>query len=571
MDRLVHVLKQARWRLNAVALGEGLLTGVFFGALVALGAMLADRFFSYKIDLRIVGAAIGAAIVLSGAVRLMRQRWSEYEAAGKIDSHFGLKERLTTAYWLRERDEPFATAVYSDAVSHADRVDPRRVVQLRVPRLAVLSLIPLLLLGCAALFIPRMDLLHRERRALAKAEEQQAVRREGESLSRLQEQLDQLAKERKLVHTRKAAEELKRLTREFREKTPKAKQAMARISSLTERLKREKEALARERKGAGIRLNTQMRLKLAEALGQALAKGDHAKALQAMAELQEKLQTGALSPEQMERLAKELAQLSKALADNPKLQEALLKASQALNAQQLSEALQNLALSSEMLAQLEALAQDAANLEALIAALEEAKQRIGERSFDEGRMAGMSAEELAQALRSRSGTCPGCGRQVGPGAGSQCSICGAALSPEAGPEYGVGTSRSEQAGYDAQQEAELLRRLSQRESSWDEEFIKSFDPKERAAQTFGTRVTGQIGPGLPDASIDVPGAPRREALSVEAREAFLSYRETQKDAISREPIPLGYKEYVKRYFDSLDVAQPAEKGDTEHAGETVNP
>jgi len=77
MDRLVHALKQARWRLNAVALGEGILAGVFFGALVALGAMLADRFFSYSIDLRIVGAAIGAVIILSGAVRLMRQWWSE--------------------------------------------------------------------------------------------------------------------------------------------------------------------------------------------------------------------------------------------------------------------------------------------------------------------------------------------------------------------------------------------------------------------------------------------------------------------------------------------------------------
>lgn len=571
MNRLVHVLKQTRWRLNAVALGEGMLAGVFFGALVGLGAMLADKFFGYRVDLRIAGAAAGALIVLSGIVRLVRTWWSEDEAAAKIDSHFGLKERLTTAYWIRERVEPFATAVYTDALAHANRIDPRRVVQLRVPYLARLALVPLVLLGGTALLVPRMDLLHRERQALAKAEEEQTVRREAENLSRLQEQLDRLGKERQLVHTRNAAEQLQRLTREFREKTPEAKQAMARISSLTERLGREKEALARERESAGFRLNMQTRLKLAEALGQALAKGDYEKALQAMAKLQEKLKTEGLSPEQVQQLAKELEQLSKALAENPKLREALLKASQALDAQKLSEALQKLALSSEMLANLESLSQDLANLEALLSSLEEAKQRIGESHFDKNRGMGMSAEELAKALRNRPQVCPGCGHQLGPGVGSRCPICGAQLSSQAGPEYGVGTSRSEQAGYDAQKEVEQLQRLSQRESSWDEEFIKSFDAKERAVQTFGSRVSGQIGPGRPDASIDVPGAPRRETLSVEARQAFLNYRETQKDAISREPIPLGYKEYVKRYFDSLDTAQPPEQDDTEQAVQPVAP
>jgi hypothetical protein len=401
MDRLAHILRKAQWRLNAGALGEGILAGVFFGALVGLGALMADRLFSYRLDPRIVGITIATVLVLSGMVRLARQWWDEYDAAAKIDVHFGLKERLTTAYWLRDRDEPFASAVYRDAIAHATQIDPRSAAQMRVPRLAVLALIPLLLLGASALFVPRMDLLHHERRAIIKAEEQQTVSREGQRLAQLQKQLDQLARERELVHTRKAADELKRLTSEFTEKTPDAKQAMAKLSSLTERLEQEREALAREREGARGRLDSSLRFKIAGPLAQALAKGDHEKARQALAELQEKLKTGALSPEQIARLAEELAKMSKALADNPRLQEALLKASQGLDEQKLSEALQNLELSAEMLAQLRALAQDAENLEALIAALEEAKQRIGERNLDEGKMAEMSARELAEALKSR--------------------------------------------------------------------------------------------------------------------------------------------------------------------------
>jgi hypothetical protein len=135
----------------------------------------------------------------------------------------------------------------------------------------------------------------------------------------------------------------------------------------------------------------------------------------------------------------------------------------------------------------------------------------------------------------------------------------------------VGTSRGEQEGYDAQQNVEMRQRISERESSWDEEFIRSFDPRAREVQTFGARVSGRIGPGLPEASIEVPGAPHQETLSVEAREAFLSHRQAQKDAISREPIPLGYKEYVKRYFDSLDAGQSPGQADTEGSAQPVNP
>ena len=46
---------------------------------------------------------------------------------------------------------------------------------------------------------------------------------------------------------------------------------------------------------------------------------------------------------------------------------------------------------------------------------------------------------------------------------------------------------------------------------------------------------------------------------LDAREVFLSERRAAEDAIQRQDIPAGYREYLRRYFDGI---QPPDEGST---------
>jgi len=71
-------------------------------------------------------------------------------------------------------------------------------------------------------------------------------------------------------------------------------------------------------------------------------------------------------------------------------------------------------------------------------------------------------------------------------------------------------------------------------------------------QSTDVRIKGRRGEGEAIGSIDAKAKPNRnQSLSVKETRAFYDYRETQKEAVAREDIPLGYKEFVKDYFDSL--------------------
>jgi hypothetical protein len=85
------------------------------------------------------------------------------------------------------------------------------------------------------------------------------------------------------------------------------------------------------------------------------------------------------------------------------------------------------------------------------------------------------------------------------------------------------------------------------------DWVRLYDARQLAGtQTIDSQVSGQMGEGDPVASIDVKAEPTRGvAPSVKETRAFYDYREAQKEALAKEDIPLGYKEFVKDYFDSL--------------------
>lgn len=121
------------------------------------------------------------------------------------------------------------------------------------------------------------------------------------------------------------------------------------------------------------------------------------------------------------------------------------------------------------------------------------------------------------------------------------------------PDYGVGTTNlATEGGYKAQPKAGMSRQQAGRDSNWTEEFVKLYDARSIANKQHSEQAKGKIGEGKFDFSIDVEGEAAREAPKVETSKAFMDYREAQKDSLAKEDIPLGYKEFVKNYFDSIE-------------------
>ena len=65
-----------------------------------------------------------------------------------------------------------------------------------------------------------------------------------------------------------------------------------------------------------------------------------------------------------------------------------------------------------------------------------------------------------------------------------------------------------------------------------------------------TRITGVQGEGE-SAVQTVASSPEGQQSGVSYKDAYTKYQKLSEDALTQEQIPLGYKFYVKRYFESI--------------------
>ncbi len=132
------------------------LRGLFVGALAAL-LPLCLREFLGTLGLLLAGGLLAAG-ALAGALYGLCLKLPLGEAARLADRGYGLQDRVATALeWAARPDRTaIVDALVGDAVSHAERLDPRRIIPRYLPREAKFLPLPLLagLLLAAAPPIP---------------------------------------------------------------------------------------------------------------------------------------------------------------------------------------------------------------------------------------------------------------------------------------------------------------------------------------------------------------------------------------------------------------------------------
>ena len=325
---------------------------------------------------------IGLALPLAGLLFGLAKRFAGSDTARWLDREIGLKERLSTAVEMSDisaKNSAWSALVISDAAKAAGKIEPGKLLPLRLPKVCHWTL--LVLAACVGLgFVPE----HRSQAHLDQQRDSAIIEDVGQNLT----ELTKLQVEISPPHfeaTGEALESVQELGREFTRGKLVRDEALAKLSSLAERLRDQSSKLgqartpkkmqqaARTPPGAGHQSKAEMQRQLDElkkSLGSAKeAKPEQLDALKSKMDAIKDAAAGlpdASSPEGQQarqELAQSMADLAKMAEqmglEMPNIDEAL----QALESSDIDQFLKNMDFAGEDLQKMADLAKAMQNLQ----------------------------------------------------------------------------------------------------------------------------------------------------------------------------------------------------------------
>ncbi|HRK34901.1 MAG TPA: hypothetical protein PLJ47_09940 [Candidatus Hydrogenedentes bacterium] len=491
MDPLLNALRRLRMRLFVVQWARAVVLGLIVStALACVWLMLARLFPSLGNIAPVSAGLILVALVLATAYAIWK-RPSVLKAALEADQRLGLQERITSSLQLSKSDGPMVNAVHEDARKQLARLDYTREFPLTTPRAIRWLALPVALYLVAYLLLPEFDLFGQRAREVEANDKAEAVRVEAARIVEAVKPLKELTLD-EASPAAGIAGAVERISEELKTGDITEKQAFARLTNLTDKLAEERKKV--EANAPTPKLgDTISKLEKSKALAEDLEKGDYSSALERAEELAAKAESGEMSQEEKESLAKEMGDIAKALEEsNPALSEALSKLASGMK-------LNN---PGDMKAALEAMKLSLEELESIMAQLKK-----------------MSECEMKLGECKSKMYCPECGGMCKGGACMYSKMAG-----QGGTKAGYGTSKTPGERPD---------------------FSATQDP---------TKVSGEVTQGNILASILQRAAPTEgEEASIDySAQALEQISQQREEALTKEEIPAGAREFVRQYFGSLE-------------------
>jgi len=313
MESIRRQVGCARWRLNCQAFLQLLPWTLFAAATLALAAVVAPKIWFLGVNDRLWLPSWAGGSLLIGLLAALAGTWfrrrNSLEAALEIDQRFGLKERVSSALALApdERESSVGQALVADAECRLQTVEVREAFGLRWRWTAILPLPPIVVGALLAWALPnavRKD----AQAAIRDAELRQRIQRSARELGKKVAARAKLAGEAGLTDANSLLKEVRAGAEQLeRRDDADHKQALVQLNELTRAVEKRRNEL-----GGTTELQRQLeRLKdlaggPAEKLADALRRGDPEQALQELKRLTDALQSGALSPEERQQLARQL-------------------------------------------------------------------------------------------------------------------------------------------------------------------------------------------------------------------------------------------------------------------------
>ena len=177
---------------------------------------------------------IGLALPLAGLLIGLAKRFAGSDTARWLDREIGLKERLSTAVEMSDisaKNSAWSALVISDAAKAAGKIEPGKLLPLRLPKVCHWTL--LVLAACVGLgFVPE----HRSQAHLDHQRNSAIIEDVGQNLTALTKLQVKLSPPH-FEPTEDALESVQELGREFKRGKLVRDEALAKLSSLAERLR----------------------------------------------------------------------------------------------------------------------------------------------------------------------------------------------------------------------------------------------------------------------------------------------------------------------------------------------
>ncbi len=541
---LVRFARRAKVRLAFARGVEWTLRALFHAALVALAAVLVHKIFAWPLPVVPGLIGLGAAALAIGVAAAFLPGIPLHVAAGVVDERAGWKERLSSALAIRDVANPMEAALVADAVARLRSTSPSELIPLRAP--GELKLIPLALLLTAGLawWMPSFDVLGTSAEAKKKAEDKKKV---GEALQKLQDKKKELEKgEAQSEAVKQIVKKIDAMVQEFEKNPPSdPKQALAQLNPLSDELKKMKDE-AGKAQAMAERIQQAMQKDQGEAgeLGNLLKAGKFEAAAQELAKMRNALQEGKLTPEQKEKLRKQMDKLAEELSKKKGLEELEKKLADAQKGLQQDK--------EEMLDGL----QD-----------ELSKLDDGLKDADALSDALKDLEDLADALAQGEKECPSCGKKKSKDGkdGDGCKgdgDCEGGLG--LGKGKGKGKGKGEKPTWDGadgedgedgegQGPGGTGKGKGNGPGTGGDGQGEGGEPPERPDDTATqkSKAKSPLGKGKYVGAYSLKGEPPKGEAAAEYADVQQSYEDYALDALRKQKIPASQKEYVRNYFDAI--------------------
>lgn len=318
MDHVLRKSKMARRRMTVGRFFSHLPYTLGMFLVVATVGVMIPKLTPLAVEPELwFGSWLGAAAVIGlmvNSVMTWMGRPSLNDAAAEIDRRFGLRERLSSSLMLsaEDRETNLGQALAADASRRAEVLDIPARFDWGLHSRLLLPVVPLLL-SALYFYIP-------DRQSAAGDSKDQALTT-NQVKNSTQPLLEQIKKKREQAEKedlKDAIEMFKKLEGEIEKMQSDAKldpkQALAKLNEIKEQLNERRKELG---SAEALKKNLQNMDKFengpADELAEALKKGDFEKAEDALQELMENIKGGKMDQSQIDKLQKQIEQLSQSL------------------------------------------------------------------------------------------------------------------------------------------------------------------------------------------------------------------------------------------------------------------
>lgn len=324
MSLIDQRISSAQWRLWVNRYLRNLGTCLLWAGLAWIVAVLVRKVFGINIPLQHAAWISAAAAALASLVWLILTAEDRFTAAMALDQAGSVKERLSTALYLRASADPFAQATVADAEHTASMLQVRNVLPVRYPKPANLAAATWILAVLLFWLLPTWDVMGKMQADLKKKEQTRKI--DVITKEVVKPKVDEIMKrmQDKGLLTEDMKSKLEDLGNKIADltKTPEkmSVEPIKPMTALKEEMKQEQTSLQKQVEGMQSALNklslSQMDKEgLVGKLSKELAGGNLKEAKESLKELQAKVQEAAKDPAKAADLAKEMEKLAAALQD----------------------------------------------------------------------------------------------------------------------------------------------------------------------------------------------------------------------------------------------------------------